>query len=148
MFQQRFLLSTQTSYDLMYHLLLLVQSLLDNLLCHSVPEFTSRLHGGLPKEKSVQEKRDQFLRAASNVKYILANMHTVAEIRELEQEFDKIENELSRCSDSSKEAVNLLRNAIARGEVAWLQNVESAAVYLETMARAVRPLEGLYTTNF
>lgn len=96
----------------------------------------------------MQEKRDQFLRAASNVKYILANMHTVAEIRELEQEFDKIENELSRCSDSSKEAVNLLRNAIARGEVAWLQNMESAAVYLETIARAVRPLEGLYTTNF
>lgn len=129
-----------------------LESLLDNLLCHSVAEKPSRLHGGqqfgISKEESAQEKRDQFLRAASNLKYILANMHTVAEIRELEQEFEEIDKELSRCSDSSKEAVNLLRSAIARGEVAWLQNLESGAAYLEAMARAVLPLEGLYTTNF
>jgi len=75
-------------------------------------------------------------------------MHTVAEIRELEQDFEEIDKELSRCSDSSKEAVNILRSAIARGEVAWLQNLESGAAYLEAMARAVLPLEGLYTSNF
>lgn len=75
-------------------------------------------------------------------------MHTVAEIQELQQEFEVIDKELTRCSDSSKEAVNHLRSAIARGEVAWLQNMESGAAYLEAMARTVLPLEGLYTTNF
>ena len=113
-----------------------MQALLDNVLCHSVAD------------KSVQEKRDEFLRAASNLKYILSNMHTVAEIQELQQEFEVIDKELTRSSDSSKEAVNHLRSAIARGEVAWLQNMESGAAYLEAMARTVLPLEGLYTTNF
>ncbi|KAG0608260.1 hypothetical protein M758_8G092000 [Ceratodon purpureus] len=113
-----------------------LEALLDNVLCHSVAD------------KSVQEKRDEFLRAASNLKYILSNMHTVAEIQELQQEFEVIDKELTRSSDSSKEAVNHLRSAIARGEVAWLQNMESGAAYLEAMARTVLPLEGLYTTNF
>ncbi|XP_024402369.1 uncharacterized protein [Physcomitrium patens] len=111
-----------------------LEALLDNLLCHS-------------EEGLARDKRDQFLRVASNMKYILANMHTVAEIQELQKELEAIDKEISRCNNSSKEAVSLLRSAIARGEVAWLRNLESVAACLEAMARTVLPLEGLYKTN-
>lgn len=111
-----------------------LEDLLDNLLCHS-------------EEGLVQDKRDQFLRAASNLKYFLSNMHTVAEIQDLKQELKEIDKELSRCDDSCKEAVNLLRSAIARGEFAWLRNLESVAACLEAKARTVLPFENSYTTN-
>ncbi|XP_024360098.1 uncharacterized protein [Physcomitrium patens] len=123
-----------------------LETLLEKLVCPTQVEKASR-SWRLSKDEFVQDQRQQFLQTSADFKYTLANLPTLAEIQKLHEEFEQIDRKLWQCSDAAKEAVTLLRSAIARGEVAWLRNLELDAAYLDALARTVIPLEELFITN-
>lgn len=126
----------------------LFQALLNNLGCHSRGQDPSSLSSddNCQTGASREEQLDEIAQVTKSFEDNLGNLVAFRDIQQIEQKVEEILRGMARHCHASREAVNNLHLAVARGEVAWLKNVETSAACLEAMAHNVLPLEGLYTS--